>query len=383
MNRNATSPWYLRAAVFAMMAATLSLTAARAEAAKAPAAAKAAAPAAEPEPATIPLGKGLPVVVKTALYILGIESFDDNKGTFEATTDLRLTWEDPRLRYQSTSAKTRYKEYRASAAEAEIARIWMPRFRYVNRVGDPSFTERRLRIFPNGTVEVIARTTAVYKTPVDVSSFPFDHQSLQVELMVQEDTVESVDLDFTHVDVEFSRVARNAELSGWTLGLVNLRRTLVNGWNGDRYAKVTASVDVSRLAASTIATIFIPLFASLLIPFLATWMNSSEDGVFAIDAFELANVIIGGLFAVIALGFTVSSAFPGIVSSDNAVTRLIGLNYVALAVGLIITVVFYRFNLPRRWFGPYVQEQAFRFLTWAFPFLFICTGLAFVMLAAA
>lgn len=332
---------------------------------------------------SLPTGKGLPVVVRTALFFNHVESFDDAKATFEATTDLRLTWIDTRLRYPAKEALRGYKEYRVSAAEAELAKIWTPRIRYLNRVGEPSFSERRLRVFPDGTVETITRSTAVYKTPVDVGRFPFDHQPLQVEIAVAEDTVESVDLDFSSDDVSFSRVAKSVEIGGWTPGLVNLKRELLKGWNGDRYAKLVVQLDVERVAGSSIATIFIPLFASLLIPFLATWMNSAEGGEFEVDAFELANVVIGGLFAVIALGFTISSAYPAMAAGDNTVTRLIGLNYVALAVGLIVTVALYRYRLPARWFGPYVQEQVFRFLSWAFPFLFVVTGLAFLMLAAA
>ena len=47
----------------------------------------------------------------------------------------------------------------------------------------------------------------------------------------------------------------------------------------------------------TFATIFIPLFASLLIPLMAPWMNGAKEGGFDIEGFELANFIIGGLFA--------------------------------------------------------------------------------------
>ena len=216
---------------------------------------------------TIPLGKGLPVVVNTALSFQSLEDFDEAKGTFEATSDLRLSWFDPRLTYPVSEVLHGYKEYRMSAAEEQMAKIWMPTVRYVNRVGEPSMSERRLRIYPNGRVETIARTTAVYKTPVDVSRFPFDQQFLQIELQVKEDTVETVDLDYLSNDLLFSRPGKRVELTGWELGLVNLKRELIAGWNGDRYAKVIAGLSVSRNASSTLATIFIPLFASLLIPF--------------------------------------------------------------------------------------------------------------------
>lgn len=364
------------AAILALMlAALLSISPAAASTAEKPAD---AAPL-----VSVPTGKGLPVVVRAALFFNQIQAFNDNQNTFEATTDLRLSWFDLRLRYPAEEGLNGYKEYRVSAAEAELAKMWTPRIRLVNRVGEPTFSERRLRIFPDGRVETIARTTATYKVPVDLSRFPFDHQSLLIELVVQEDTIETVDLDFSSEDVAFSRVARSVEMDGWMPGLVNLKRELVAGWNGDRYARVLAALDVRRVASSTIATIFIPLFASLLIPFLATWMNRAVDDGFEVEAFELANVIIGGLFAVIALGFTISSAYPNLVSSDNTVSRLLGLNYVALAVGLLITVVFYRYRMPARWFGAYVQEQMFTFLSWAFPLMFIAIGLALVAVSAA
>lgn len=379
--RSSWRNWLAALAVAMGVATGAGMTAQAAEpaGAKAPAAAKSAS-----EPAvSAPTGKGLPVVVRAALYFHNIESFDDNKGTFEATTDLRLTWHDPRLRYPAREALHGYKEYRVSAAEEMIGKIWTPRLRIVNQASEPTFTERRLRIYPDGKVEVITRSTRAYKTPIDVTRFPFDLQPMLVELVVNEDTVEVVDLDFLSDDVAFSRVARNVEVSGWTPGLVNLKRDLLKGWNGDRYARMKVTVDMQRQAASTIAPIFIPLFASLLIPFLSVWMNKAEAGEFEVEAFELANVVIGGLFAVIALGFTISSAYPAIVAGDNTVTRLIGLNYMALAVGAVIAVVFYRYRMFAHAFGPYVQEQMFRFISWAFPLAFILCGLGFVAMSAA
>jgi hypothetical protein len=332
---------------------------------------------------SIPLGKGLPVVVNTALSFQALEEFDEAKGTFEATSDLRLSWVDPRLTYPASEVLHGYKEYRMSAAEEQLVKIWTPSIGFVNRLGEPSMTERRLRIYPNGRVETIARTKAVYKTHVDVARFPFDQQKLQIELQVKEDTVETVDLDYLSDDLLFSRPGKRVELAGWELGLVNLKREMIAGWNGDRYAKVIAGLNVRRDASTTIATIFIPLFASLLIPFLATWMNRAEKDGFEIEGFELANFIIGGLFAVIALSFTIDSTFPLLSKSDNTVSRLIGLNFMALAIGVIITVIFYRYRLPARWFGPYVQQEMFKFLVWAFPVLFFTFGIGFVVIAAA
>lgn len=116
---------------------------------------------------------------------------------------------------------------------------------------------------------------------------------------------------------------------------------------------------------------------------MAPWMNGAKEGGFDIEGFELANFIIGGLFAVIALSFAIYSAAPMLAQGDNTVSRLLALNYLALAIGLLITVVFYRYKLPARWFGAYIQDEMFKFLAWAFPFLFISFGAGCVIMAAA
>jgi uncharacterized Tic20 family protein len=183
--------------------------------------------------------------------------------------------------------------------------------------------------------------------------------------------------------VEFSRAAKDAKIDGWDIGLVDLSSSTVAGWNGDRYSRATATLFIDRLPGSSIASVFIPLIASLLIPLLALWMNRGTEEGFEVDAFELANMGIGGLFSVIALSFAIYSSNPVIASTDNTVTRLFGLNYAMLALSLVIVVTFFRYELPRRWFGIHVQQQAFLFLSWATPLLALATSMAFLLVAAA
>lgn len=336
---------------------------------------------AEPE-VSIPLNKGWPVVVRTGLYVLEVKSFDENEGTYQATTDLRLLWTDLRLRYSAEQGVDVYKEFRSSRAEKEIAKIWTPKTRFANQDGEPSFTDRRLRLYPSGVVELITRTTARYKTPIDVEKFPFDHQRLEMDIRVVEDTTSSVALEYVQSDLDFTRAARRMKLAGWNIGIVELKRVTANGWNGDRYAQVTAALQISRQPTGVIAPIFIPLFASLLIPLLILWMNRIEDGVFAVEAFELANVIIGGLFSVIALSFSVNSSYKSLSSGDNTVMRLFGLNYITLALSLGVVILLFRANLPKRLFNIYVQEEIFRVCTWAIPTLALGTAAAFLLIAA-
>jgi hypothetical protein len=332
---------------------------------------------------TLPVGKGLPLGVRVGVFFLEVRSFDDTKGEFVATTDLRLRWADLRQRFPAREELHGYKELRFGEADKKLASMWSPHVDVANRVDEPSFTMRRLRIFPDGEIELITRSTAKYKIAIDAARFPFDRQHLLLDLVVRDNSTDEVDIETHGEDVDFSRPARDLAVDGWTPGIVDLEPTEVAGWNGDRYARLGAALDVDRDPKGALAPVFIPLVASLLIPLLAIWMNQSSGAGFEVEAFELANVVIGGLFSVIALSFAIYSAYGVIAGGDNTVTRLFALNYVSLACALGVVVLFFRFNLPRRLFGPYVQAELFHFILWALPVLSAGTSIAFIFAAMA
>lgn len=52
-----------------------------------------------------------------------------------------------------------------------------------------------------------------------------------------------------------------------------------------------------------------------------------------------------------------------------------------LATSLLVIVLMFRFEVLRKLFGEYVQEQAFVFLSWAIPVLVFGTAATFLMVA--
>jgi hypothetical protein len=340
----------------------------------------------EPAPSaltSLPTGKGLPVVVWMGLRYVEVASIDETDAAYTATVDLRLRWQDLRLQYPAESAPQGFLEFRDQAAATKMGEIWTPTIALWNLAGEPSQQMHALRIFPDGRIEMMLRTTATFKTPFDVERFPFDRQRLEVQVVSRRESVERLSLEFEQEDLDFSRPPESNELRNWVPGVVSLQRDVVNGWYGEYLARVTVSFAMQRRAGASLALIFIPLIASLLIPLLAIWMNWVREGEFQVEAFELGNLIVGGLFAVIALNFTLNSEYGTLGATDNTVRRLFALNYVALALSLIINLTLFRFNLPMRWFGRYVQEQVFFFLSWAVPVLVLATALAFLLIAMA
>jgi hypothetical protein len=336
---------------------------------------------AEPAP-SLPLGDGLPVIVRTGLRFEQITAIDENEGSYTATVDLRLRWQDARLAYPKEDGAA-FQNFKDAAAEARMAGMWTPKIELANTIGSPGFRTSSLRIFPDGRVELMQRTTAKFATSFDPQRFPFDHQKLGAEIVVRGEDQDRVVLDYHQDDLDFSSSGSDRSLDRWALGLTNIRREPLPGLYGVLHSRLWVELQIRRQFTMAMAPIFIPLFASLLIPLMAIYMNKVEDGEFQIDAFELCNIVIGGLFAVIALNFTVNSAYQMLSGADNTVTRLFGLNYLVLGAALAIIITLFRFNLVQRACGKYVQEQLYLAIVWAGPLLVLATAIAVLLVAMA
>jgi len=326
----------------------------------------------------IPLDAGLPLNVKVGTAFNSV-TINENEGNFAATIDLRLRWRDTRLSYPAGETPKGFREYRGAAATQRLSEIWIPDVSFFNSK-DAAIESEGLRVFPDGRVELLRRATGSFTTPFDATSFPFDKQNLFVEVAAKQSN-DQVTLIALQDELNFSQASPDVAIDGWNLGFVNIRRDSTTGWYGEASDKMMIGLGVARKPENFIAPIYIPLLASLLIPLLAIWMNKAEGGDFKVEAFELANIIIGGLFAVIALNFTVNGEYKVIASGDNSVTRLFGLNYLSLGVGLLVIVFMFRFHVLKKLFGQYVQEQAFIYVSWAIPTLVFGTAITFFLVA--
>lgn len=330
---------------------------------------------------TIPKDNGLPVNVEIGVAFIDLAGFDENAGTFRATIDLRLRWNDPRLRDPQANPGTPPQTFTDRAAADRMRDLWIAPVVIANLNGAAAATSYGLRLYPNGGVELTQRITGDFDVDIDVGKFPFDRQHLLIEAKVDGLPLSLVALRFGQPELDFSRPSRDTKISGWSIGLVDLRSAPATGWYNVPQARVIASLEVARQPGLIVASIFIPLLASLLIPQLAMWLNHIKEGVFQVDTYEMVNIIIGGLFAVIALNFTVYSTYVVLAGDDNTVNRLFALNYLALAVALVVNISFARFNFLAGLFGPWVQEQAYYVLMWLIPIIVMVLAAAFLLTA--
>jgi hypothetical protein len=232
-------------------------------------------------------------------------------------------------------------------------------------------------------VELTRRITAEFSTPHEAERFPFDHQKLQIELAIRSRTSDVVTLVFDQHDLDATRPAAAAHLDGWTLMPATLRSEPLAGWYGATHAHVVASIEIARHPAVTATAIGIPLFATLLIPCLTIWLNRLRDGQLQLEAHSLINLLIGGLFAVIALNLSVNTRYTALSAGDNLVTRLLALSYVTLGSAFLINILLIRFRVVEQLFGRWTQEQCYLVLRWAFPVLVLTLAVAMILSTVA
>ena len=140
-----------------------------------------------------------------------------------------------------------------------------------------------------------------------------------------------------------------------------------------------ASLEIARHPATTATAI--PLFATLLIPCLTIWLNRLRDGQLHLQAHSLINLLIGGLFAVIAFNLSVNTRYPALSTGDNLVTRLLAVSYVTLGIAFLINLLLVRFRVVEQSFGRYTQ--CYLVLRSAFPLLVLTVAVAMVLSAIA
>jgi hypothetical protein len=330
----------------------------------------------------LPSSEGLPVRVNAAVNFVDVIALDENAQTFKATIDVRLRWRDGRLVYPAAETPSGFKEAKDDAAAAALSEMWAPEVAIANQEGDASNVHTSLRIFPDGRAELFRRSTASFGITLDAAKFPFDQQDLVVDLASSREPASRVALVFDQSDLTLSQVGRHEKVDGWNVGAVDVRRGGEIGWYGTTHAHVRVSLRVARDPKATIAPIFIPLLAALLIPIIALWLNEAQEDGFKVEAFELTNVLIGGLFALIALNFTVNSSYT-ILAGDNPISRLFAINYILLGVGLVINLAMFRYNVVGRKFGKHVNYEAFSVVTWALPSLVVVAVVWILAVAAA
>ena len=211
-----------------------------------------------------------PTEIVIAAYLIGLSRVSEPSAafpTFEVEMFIDLSWRDPRL---ATSDRNGVQVFQEEEAREKLSEIWSPDPEIQNEVEQRETESVELRILPDGTVEYEERFGAMLNAELDLARFPFDVQTLELELESflwdEADAVFTPDSERTGFDPDFQTpewIVTRAE------GAVGSRSEI----RDDRaFSAYIFRITAERQAGHYLLRFMTPLMFVMLLTWCAFWM---------------------------------------------------------------------------------------------------------------
>ena len=227
-----------------------------------------------------------PTEVTAAVYLIGLSRISDPSDAFptvDVEAFLDLSWNDPRLAFEGSEPMV----FQGEEAEEQLSEIWSPDPEIQNEIEQRETESVELILLPDGTVQYEERFGATINAELDLARFPFDDQTLILELQ---------SFLWDHTDCAF---VANAEQIGfdadfrtpeWVVtaveGVIGVRSEI----RDDRdFSAFTFSIHASRNAGHYVLRFMMPLFFVMGLTWAAFWMPL--EGRFRVGFIALLTVV--------------------------------------------------------------------------------------------
>jgi len=125
----------------------------------------------------------LPTEVAVGAYLIGLSGVSEPSDPFptvELEVFLNLSWLDARLAFGDESAPPHV--FQGEEAREKLSEIWSPDIEIENEVEQRQTESVELTVFSDGRIDYEERFGATLNAEMDLHEFPFDRQSLDMEL---------------------------------------------------------------------------------------------------------------------------------------------------------------------------------------------------------
>jgi Neurotransmitter-gated ion-channel ligand binding domain/Neurotransmitter-gated ion-channel transmembrane region len=133
---------------------------------------------------------GEPTEVRILVYVIDVDEIDSANQTFAASVYVEARWNVPALQHKGPGPLYR-----------SLSDVWNPRLTIVNLQQQWAALPEAVEISPNGEVIYRQRVWGRFSQPLDLQNFPFDRQTLDIQLAtvgLLENEVKIVPLKLEH-----------------------------------------------------------------------------------------------------------------------------------------------------------------------------------------
>lgn len=310
----------------------------------------------------LPRDEPLPIRVAIAIRVIDISQVQETAGLMAARVELTYRWQDRRLAFDRVREVRAQRSLFGDTAVAELRRIWHPAFDVENLSGAPRHDQLGLVIEASGAVTLVRRLEASFRVGIDMASFPFDSQALDIILTSNRYTAHQVLPVHTAADAAHSAFPTRLQSPLWTLSRLNVRNTVYAGWSGAPHGRITFTLDAERLYGQYLIRIFLPFLTLMSSTLVILWSTDQTMPLAPKGALAFTT-----LLALVALSFTFESNFPGSMSQSTPIARIIstGFLYIVSVLFLNMFLLNKDYFLARR--APLMFAEIGAYVRWALP----------------
>jgi hypothetical protein len=234
-----------------------------------------------------------PTEVKIEAVLLDLQDITGANQSFTANFAYIARWHDDRLRHEGPGQRT-----------LSLDDIWHPRLQIVNRQSIQETFPAEAQVSPEGDVALVQRVWGQFSQPLLLKDFPFDQQSLNINLVGtghEPDTVSFIpDPDFP------STVADTFSISDWQLTDWNAEPITISVARADKGAPgFRFDLSVTRVRSYHIVNVILPLVMIICMSWVVFWLDPKT-------AAPRVSVAVTAMLTLIAYRFAVGTSLPKI-----------------------------------------------------------------------
>ena len=268
-------------------------------------------------------------LVGLGLYVINISNVNAVENTYRLEGLIDLVWCDPRLKFNAKDQRNQQQVYLEEDAATKIQRIWWPSITFVNEVGEYFRKNEELVISSDGTVEYKERFSVELKSFFDLRKFPFDEQTLDVEIESFAWDENSLKLNKEDKRIGFSP---HLNLPEWEIGDSEIDIQQSQEIRSQKpFSKFLMHIKLIRKPGFYLWKVIIPLIILVIISWSVFWMigESLADRI----SFSLT-----GILTVVAYQFLISENLPNI-SYLTLMDAILSLSFLAMALTVAENIV--------------------------------------------
>lgn len=246
-------------------------------------------------PMSRPGADGPATVVRVAVFVLDVDTVNSTDQTFMANVYIEARWQDPSLA--------------AGGGHLLISldKVWHPRLQLLNQQKTWATLPEAVEVSAAGEVIYRQRVWGSFSQPMNLERFPFDQQTLEIQVVAAGFTPEEVQI----VDLAMDRGARSGvtaapSLPDWQIVAFEAapgRMTFIPGNPG--MSAMLARLVVARHWGYYIFKVILPLCLIVIMSWTVFWIDPTEIG-------SNLSVAVTSVLTIVAYRFAIGESLPKI-----------------------------------------------------------------------